>query len=362
MRKLLIFTALFLAVCFYFNQREFPVHQNGIVVISGASTGIGFHAAFELANQGYYVIAGVRNEKALKNLEQEAKRFGGKNGKVEPFVFDVTKEETIENLYAHITTVAKKEGLLLHLTDSTKGSVANCDVNSCVPKIVAIVNNAGIGYYSSIEMADIQQARDMFEVNFWGSVRLTRRFLPIVRANKARLVFVSSVAGLVSASGWGYYSASKHALESLVDALRLEMNAFDVSVSGVLPGYINTSFKETMTVNQGMSRADIDRLDRSSREFQVYDKIYSAENYNNAYSFRWHSYDVSYTTDAIAHAITSAYPRSRYFVGPLWTNYCFCGFNMPVVIIPYLKMLPDRLLDLIKHFHTSCGAKHALEL
>lgn len=110
MRKLLIFTALFLAVCFYFNQREFPVHQNGIVVISGASTGmqfvlnetnflgIGFHAAFELANQGYYVIAGltsndrslfsllgVRNEKALKNLEQEAKRFGGKNGKVAEF-------------------------------------------------------------------------------------------------------------------------------------------------------------------------------------------------------------------------------------------------------------------------------------
>jgi hypothetical protein len=166
-------------------------------------------------------------------------------------------------------------------------------------------------------------------------------------------------------------------MESVVDALRLEMNSFDVSVctplitflfilsqlqvSAVLPGYINSSFKESMTVNQGWSRAEIDRLDRDSLEYEVYDRIYRAENYNNAVSFRWHSYDVNSTSEAIVHSIVNAYPRSRYYVGPLWTNYCFFGFNMPVVMIPYLKMLPDRLLDHIKHFHTYCGAKHSLE-
>jgi hypothetical protein len=135
-----------------------------------------------------------------------------------------------------------------------------------------------------------------------------------------------------------------------------------LQVSSILPGYINSSFKESMVANQGMSRAEFDRLEPSSLEYEVYDQIYRAESYNNAHSFRWHSYDMDSTTEAIVHSITNVFPRSRYFVGALWTNYCFCGFNMPVVIIPYLKMLPDRLLDHIKRFHTYCGAKHSMEL
>lgn len=116
-----------------------------------------------------------------------------------------------------------------------------------------------------------------------------------------------------------------------------------------------------MDSNQAMSRAEIDKIDRSSRAFAVYDSIFRAEKHNHAMSFRWHASDMDSTSVAIVDAVTSGFPLSRYFVGDLWTNYCLFGFNMPVVLIPYLKMLPDRLLDHIKHFHTYCGA-HAAQL
>eukprot|EP00741_Cyanophora_paradoxa_P012502 tig00020610_g12080.t1 len=109
--------------------------------------------------------------------------------------------------------------------------------------LYAVVNNAAVQRWGAAEGDDIAACRDLFETNFWGYVRVTRAFLPLLRKNRAaarHVVFMSSVEAFLHQPGWGFYSASKAAVEAWADALRREVSRLGIRVSLVRPGFTAT--------------------------------------------------------------------------------------------------------------------------
>src|SRR5579859_6107363 len=147
-----------------------------VAVVTGVSSGIGAAIARRLAARGYRVFGTVRSEGTA--VPQG----------VEPIVLDVRDDASVER---GIAAVVERAG-----------------------RVDALVNNAGGTIVGAIEETGLDQARDLFDVNFFGAVRVTQRVLPIMRAQKSgRVVFLSSVLGFMPAPFMGFYAASKHALE-----------------------------------------------------------------------------------------------------------------------------------------------------
>lgn len=130
----------------------------------------------------------------------------------------------------------------LELTDGAQVQRAVRAAEEHFGGIDVLVNNAGRGWYGSIEGMDESMLRAMFELNFFAVLSVTRAVLPGMRARgNGWIVNVSSVAGLVSAVGFGYYSATKFAIEAVTDALRNEVAAQGISVLAVEPGAFRTN-------------------------------------------------------------------------------------------------------------------------
>ncbi|MCV7420482.1 SDR family NAD(P)-dependent oxidoreductase [Mycobacterium yunnanensis] len=130
----------------------------------------------------------------------------------------------------------------LELTDPTEVRAAVHAAEERFGGIDVLVNNAGRGWYGSIEAMDESSMRAMFELNFFAVLSVTRAVLPGMRARgDGWIVNVSSVAGLVSAPGFGYYSATKYAIEAVTDALRDEVAPQGISVLTVEPGAFRTN-------------------------------------------------------------------------------------------------------------------------
>jgi len=306
MIKLVAFLSLFLAslplLADLFTRKEFIVRHSGIVVVSGASTGIGKDAAFELGKQGFTVYAGVRSDQDITKLTAEAKSLP-LTGKLLPVKFDVTREKDIDQLYAQIIP----------------------QLSAQVP-FAGLINNAGIAYYYPIELFNITMARTVFEVNFWGTFALTQKFLPLLKEHQGRVLFVSSVAGLVSVEGSSVYSATKRSMEAFVDSLRLEVQDAGVSVSSILPGYIETA----------IGKKSDDYMSQVNPEHQkLYPSFFKPRSIPPRAT-------VQVTTEAIVDAMLNPFPRTRYPVGP-----CTSVLNAGHLSI-LAGILPDRLADLLK--------------
>ncbi len=130
----------------------------------------------------------------------------------------------------------------LELTDAAQVRRAVQTAEARFGGIDVLVNNAGRGWYGSIEGMDESALRAMFELNFFAVLSVTRAVLPGMRARgNGWIVNVSSVAGLVSAPGFGYYSATKFAIEAVTDALRAEVAGQGISVLAVEPGAFRTN-------------------------------------------------------------------------------------------------------------------------
>jgi short-subunit dehydrogenase len=184
--------------------------SQSIVLITGATSGIGHFTALHLAKKGHRVIATGRNEEALADLRTKG---------LEAIALDVTKRESIE------------------------GAVAEIDRMTAGHGVDVLVNNAGYGLFGPTEMLDDADVRAQFETNVFGLLALTRAIVPAMRARgRGRIVNVSSVGGRITFPMAGVYNATKYALESLSDALRMELAGFGIHVSVVEPGYIKTEF------------------------------------------------------------------------------------------------------------------------
>lgn len=179
-----------------------------VVLITGASSGMGKETAKVLAKQGLKVYAGARRLEKMNNL----KKLG-----IVPIAMDVTKTE--DNKKA-VDTIMKREG-----------------------RIDVLINNAGFGLYGAVEDIPMEDGRYQFDVNFFGLVELTRLVLPYMRNQKSgRIVNISSMGGRIFTPFGAWYHATKHAVEGFSDCLRLETKPFGIDVVVVEPGMIKTDF------------------------------------------------------------------------------------------------------------------------
>ncbi len=177
-----------------------------VILITGASSGIGYDAALGLAKRGHRVYGAARRVEKMAPLKESG---------VVPVRMDVTDEESV---VAGVKRVLEAEG-----------------------RIDVLINNAGFGYLGAIENVPLEEARKQLDVNLFGLARLTQLVLPSMREQGAgRIINVSSVAGKATILFGGWYNVSKYAVEAFSDALRAEVEPLGIQVTIIEPSGINT--------------------------------------------------------------------------------------------------------------------------
>lgn len=268
------------------------------ILITGATTGIGRHAALFLARRGHRVFATGRNEAALARLALEAEGTS-----LEILRLDVTSAASIEAARAEVDRRTGGRGL------------------------DALVNNAGFGIAAPTELLSDADLRSQFETNVFGLMAVTRAFLPAMHERgRGRVVNVSSVGGRVTLPMYGGYNATKYAVESLSDALRRELGPLGIDVVLIEPGVIKSEFIErSMTPMDGYAAAAAGRY---GRVLQRWSKIRALSEARAA--------DPRCVARAMARAIEARRPRARY-VTPLSAR----------LMLAFAQVLPTRLVDLV---------------
>ena len=186
-----------------------------VVLITGASSGIGMATASVLNERGYQVYAAARQVEKMKSLRQAG---------IHVLAMDVTKEEAMASA---IQTINREAGTI--------------DV---------LVNNAGYGSYGALEDVPISEAKYQFEVNVFGLARLIQLVLPAMRAQRAgRIINVSSIGGRIGEPHGAWYHATKFAVEGLSDSLRMELKQFGIEVVVIQPGAIQTEWNRIAREN-----------------------------------------------------------------------------------------------------------------
>jgi len=202
--------------------------------------------------------------------------------------------------------------------------------------LVGIVNNAGISGRVPVEAAPLGEIKSLFNTNYFGTVDLTQAFLPLIRKDKGRIVFISSVAGLTGTYGGAFYGGTKRAMEGLADSMRLEMNPFGVSVSSVLPGYIKTSIENKVRTHED--------LNVPKEKYLLYQNFFDNMLHRRKQVFK-NAYGPEVTSEAVLQALTDPYPKTRYYVGD--DGEFFSAQALSIL----LGILPDRLVDKLKEKH-----------
>jgi NAD(P)-dependent dehydrogenase (short-subunit alcohol dehydrogenase family) len=271
-----------------------------VVLITGATDGLGKAAAILLAERGYRVYAAGRSAEKRSQLDQLAQT---KNLPLKSLELDVTSDNSVRTAIEKILAEA--------------GAI---DV---------LINNAGLGYMAVVEELKMEDMRQQFETNVFGVLRVTQAILPHMRErHSGRILMISSVAGLVSPPTYGAYSSSKHALEGLSNSLRLEVHPFGIEVILIEPGYIVTNFQQTATA---LAKPYVDASKSSP-----YAKIYSGA-WGGANKGR----EGSKTTPedcarVMLRAIEARSPHPRYGVTPLARTVKFGK-----------RFLTDKMMDFI---------------
>ena len=243
-----------------------------VILITGASSGIGKDAALKLIELGHTVYGAARRLEKMQDIQQA----GGTALKM-----DVTKDN---EMIAGIDQIIKEQG-----------------------RIDVLVNNAGYATYGSIEDTPIDDARRQFEVNIFGLARLTQLVLPHMRAQKSGTIMnMSSMGGKMYSPLGAWYHATKHALEGWSDCLRLELKQFNIHVVIIEPGAIATEFGDVMT--QPM-------LDRSGDGPYAKMAQSMASAVKNSYESKNSSSPPSVITNLIIKAMNARKPKTRYSAG-----------------------------------------------
>ncbi|MFZ5824654.1 MAG: SDR family NAD(P)-dependent oxidoreductase [Bacillota bacterium] len=204
------------------------------VVITGASMGIGRAMARTFAQEGAHLVLAARSESLLYEVAAGL-QAEGMAGRVLTLPTDVTDGEQVTRL--------------AEVSRSVTGQV---DV---------LVNNAGVGMNGPVESLDLDRWRDCLEVNLLGAVRVIQAFLPDMKAaGGGTIVQISSVLGKISTPYTGGYNASKHALNAISDALRLEVAPHGVKVVSVYPGSTESNFRANALGGQDIRKVRLHRV------------------------------------------------------------------------------------------------------
>jgi short-subunit dehydrogenase len=184
--------------------------MNKVVLITGASSGIGKSAALELKKKGNNVYGAARRLERMKDLEQQG---------IKTISMDVIDENSVRSAVQQIL-----------------------DENG---RIDILVNNAGYGMLGAAEEVPISDVQKQFDVNVFGLARVTKAIIPIMRKNgSGTIVNISSIGGKMYTPYGAYYHASKHAIEGYSDCLRIELKPFNIKVVIIEPGIVHSEFQD----------------------------------------------------------------------------------------------------------------------
>jgi NAD(P)-dependent dehydrogenase (short-subunit alcohol dehydrogenase family) len=281
--------------------------RNELIVVTGASTGIGAASARELAHKGVHVLAGVRRE-----VDADALRADG----IEPHILDITVESDV----AAIADRVARDPLHRPLR--------------------ALVNNAGIAINAPVETLPIDQWRRQFEVNLFGHIAITQALLPALLMSAGTVVNISSVGGKVVLPTYGAYAGSKFALEAASDALRREVAELGIKVVVVEPGAVKTEMAE-----RGITTAEGLMANMTDAHLSRYGTLTAAVT-AQARSFGEVGVSAQHAAKVIAKAATASRPRTRYTIG-----------RDAAILVRISRVVSDRVLDRIIRLNLRSFAK-----
>jgi NAD(P)-dependent dehydrogenase (short-subunit alcohol dehydrogenase family) len=267
--------------------------MKAFILITGVSTGIGLDSARLLIEQGYRVIGSVRRR------EDAARVRAMLGADFFPLQLDVTDSAALPAAVREVEALVGEQGL------------------------AALVNNAGIASpCGPLLLQPLAEIRGMFETNLFGLLAVTQAFLPLLGARHGhsgpagRLINISSVSGRLATPLTGAYAASKHALEALTDALRVELGIYGIEVVAIEPGPIRTPL-------WGKAQPDPRYLGGDyAAPMQALQGLMAAHAVQGA--------PVAKVSRAVLAALQSARPKARYPLRPMW------------YLVP---LLPRRWLD-----------------
>jgi NAD(P)-dependent dehydrogenase (short-subunit alcohol dehydrogenase family) len=271
------------------------------VVITGASSGIGRAAVARMTQAGWKVFATVRKEQDGVDLRSS---FGVD---VVPVIMDVTDPSSVR-------AAAERVAFLLD------GAALD-----------GLVNVAGVGKMRPVETMTHDDLQDVFDINLFGQVEVSRAFLPLLRAARGRIVNITSIGAHIAIPFGGLINASKSAFAILSDTLRLELHPFGIHVAAVEPGAIRTpAVQKTLGDVEGVIRtfspSGVTHYATMLRAFA-----------RRAYEREMNGSSADVVADSIHHALTARRPRCRYRVGKHAT-----------ALAALAAFLPDRLLDAVR--------------
>lgn len=265
--------------------------MNKVALVTGASSGIGLDAALKLIKEGYTVYGAARRVELMKALEQA----GGK-----AVFLDLCDTASIKKC---VKSIIKKEG-----------------------KIDVLVNNAGFGLGGSIEDVPAEEVKKQFDVNVFGLTQLIQLVLPSMRENHCgKIINVSSIAGKFSSPFTGWYHATKHCVEAISDALRLEVAPFGIKVVIIEPGMIQTDWGVIHGKN-------IRKFSGKGAYKENTDTV--AQYYENAYVNSKNLSKPELISKLIVKAVLKKNPKPRYAAG-----------TFSFLVLAAKKILSDTLFD-----------------
>ena len=249
--------------------------QNRSVLVTGASKGLGSEIALALADQGFRVWAGVRNPEQSAVISEAAKR----NLVVRPVRMDVSDDESVA---CALRQIEQEDGTLY-----------------------GVVNNAGVTARCWFEDFPDSRIREIFEVNIFGAMRVTRNALPLLRkGGSGRIVMISSIGGRIGSLSVAPYVASKFALEGFAESLALELKFLNIGVTIIEPGIVKTEIWGDERILPEAQR----------RESPYYKVFWGAEKLAEG-ALRSSTLSPADVARVVVRSLTSKRPRLREVVG-----------------------------------------------
>ena len=274
------------------------------IIVTGASGGIGKATVIKLVESGYQVFGLARRYDKLTTISTKLSSTSSLSTENKNWNYYIPIE-------CDITKPQRFDSILNEIFSKSKGTV-----------LYGLVNNAGYVEPGAIEDITMQDVRNQFETNFFGLVEFTKKVLSfMLENNQGRIINISSVSGLISLPLIGVYSASKYALESITDALKMELWNTNIKVITINPGLVNTDIN---TVSKPKLTSLIEKKPPSR-----FSEIYRKYIYNIPQGLPSDS-----VADIILKAISSQKPKTRYIVG---SRKLRIGIRMK-------KFIPDRLI------------------
>lgn len=297
-------------------SNKVDVNGRGIF-ITGCDTGIGHEMAIRLAERGYTLFAGClrADGDGAKILEQKT----GSGLKMHVIPLDVTNDKSVDTALAKITEKLPNSGLW------------------------AVINNAGIGRYGHVELSSMKMMKLVAEVNFFGTVRVTKAFLPLIRKTKGRIINITSVNGRVAFPTNAAYVCSKFAAEAFSDVLRRELYRFGVKVVIIEPGNFAAATNILKGDNFKLLEAELDEAWEEASEDvkQAYGRASIDRLFKSISNVGDTSGDKGLESilRAVDDAVENVTPKYRYLVHGKWPLDSLC------ILAQLHGLLPECVMD-----------------